>query len=228
MYTMLPSQKNSLYAAFRNAGFNLANIELLVHDSGFRILLGKIEDQSLQISAEIQQRSSTPGDYRYLANYEIGATVHKHIRCFTFMALAQFIESVASAALAEIEADDLWRDGDRYREYVELRDSDSTPNTHFSEPERGAIERDFLELAGVLITSNDLNSLQIEVLHQKIDYLVDATSRLGRFDWTGLVTGTIFAYAFEAALSASAAMDVVVRFSEAAFELAYPILKQIP
>lgn len=83
----------------------------------------------------------------------------------------------------EYEAPDLWAELERQRELVIAPPGAPEDNSPFTPQERELIEQQLSELKELIGQTYALQAGQIRELHTRIDYLVDATARLGRFDW---------------------------------------------
>lgn len=84
----------------------------------------------------------------------------------------------------EFEAPDLWAELRNQREL----EAAPTPgggedNSPFTEPERELIAQQLGELKELITHTHELQIEQVRELNARIDYLVDASARLGRFDW---------------------------------------------
>lgn len=81
-------------------------------------------------------------------------------------------------------APDLWGSLGAERNLVaSLSQDDADDNSPFTAPERELIAQQLHELKEQIAQRFQLQGGQLAQLEERIEYLIDATSRLGRFDW---------------------------------------------
>jgi hypothetical protein len=78
---------------------------------------------------------------------------------------------------------------------------DANENTPFTSEEQKDIEQRLREVEAHVRDTYSLFEPEMETLHRKIDYLIDAAGRFGRFDWGTIFVGAIVCYILEVGLS---------------------------
>jgi hypothetical protein len=74
--------------------------------------------------------------------------------------------------------------------------------------------------------THSLSKVQIQTLEEKLDYLIDASARLGRKDWLNAFIGAILGYVFTAAFTSESAHTIFTTFLRG-IGLLYPELPLI-
>jgi hypothetical protein len=114
------------------------------------------------------------------------------------------------AYMAEKEEDDntpdLWAELDLPAGAAE--DLQALPNTRFSPEEQTRIADALSEFEKEVKTRDLLSADQIKLLHQKVEYLIDSSKRLGRKDWINAGTGALFGFTLQAGLSGETATQI--------------------
>jgi hypothetical protein len=75
-------------------------------------------------------------------------------------------------------------------------------NAVFSQQEQIKIAESLQELKKYIIQSSQLSKAQLQALERQIVYLTDASTRLGRKDWYGILISVLFAQAVQLGLGA--------------------------
>ena len=107
----------------------------------------------------------------------------------------------------DVEMPDLWAQVQGEAELFRAI-SDAT-NTPLTPAEQHEIARQLRELADHIGRTYTLSEPQTRLLEERVEYLTDATTRVGRKDWLFMAGGAMLSYVLEAALPPDAARDVV-------------------
>ena len=83
----------------------------------------------------------------------------------------------------DLETPDLWAELQREAKLLGAGSNAVTENTPFTPEEQKEIARETKELAKYVRKIHLLSPAQMQVLDEKLEYLVDASDRLGRKDW---------------------------------------------
>jgi hypothetical protein len=75
--------------------------------------------------------------------------------------------------------------------------------------EQKDIDRRLQELKSHVTRTYSLSEPEMEILNEKIDYVVDAAARLGRIDWRNAVVGAILGYIITAGLPPESARSII-------------------
>jgi hypothetical protein len=106
----------------------------------------------------------------------------------------------------DLETPDLWAEFQNEAEL--LGAANDTENTPFTSQEKKEIIKQLSEFAEYAQHTYSLSAMQMNSLNAKLDYLVDATDRLGRIDWRNILIGSIFSYVFTAAIPPESARNM--------------------
>jgi hypothetical protein len=112
---------------------------------------------------------------------------------YVFVYVQQWIAFVKQ----EHEAPDLWADLRRQRELIIGEDVENTP---FSAAELEQLARHVRETSDHVHTTFELEPGEYELIESRLEYLVEASRRVGRVDWRHLLTGSFLTLVIEGAL----------------------------
>jgi hypothetical protein len=104
-----------------------------------------------------------------------------------------------------------------------IASNEVTENTPFTPEEQKEIVGRLDELANYVRKTHSLSRAQMQALDEKLEYLVDASGRLGRKDWLNAFIGVTLAFMLSAALAPEAARAMFLTFLRA-IGLLYPEL----
>jgi hypothetical protein len=102
---------------------------------------------------------------------------------------------------AEHEAPDLWAMALQDRNFLQLTSVLESANTSFTPEERRYIASRLEEIRGFVIGPGDLDADQRQLVEAQIEYAKEATKRLGRLDWKGVLVNTLITIAVTAAFA---------------------------
>ena len=105
----------------------------------------------------------------------------------------------------DIDTPDLWAELRRERELLAAASDEAIENTPFSVPEQEQIAGQIRDIKDYLIRTHALSEAQAK----RLDYLIDASGRVGRKDWFLMAASVILGYVVTAALSPAAAVHVL-------------------
>jgi hypothetical protein len=93
------------------------------------------------------------------------------------------------------ESTDSWRDWDLNRTVFDAIDTSSSDNSDFNMEQAAAIERTLNDFRVEVIEKLGLQETEIHKLNESIDYLIEASSRVGRKDWIMLAVSSVLGIA---------------------------------
>jgi hypothetical protein len=94
----------------------------------------------------------------------------------------------------DLDTPDLWAELQREADLLRGASTEARDNAPFTQQEQEEIERRLRELESQVAQTCTLPERDVENLHAKIDYLVEAAGRVGRIDWRNLFIGGIASY----------------------------------
>jgi hypothetical protein len=112
----------------------------------------------------------------------------------------------------DVGTPDLWAQLEGERKLLEAISDDSVENRPFTEAEQKQVAEQLQELRSYVRDAHSLSDAQVRLLDEKLDYLVDATSRAGRRDWLLMLAGVMLSYVLAADLPGEAARDILGTF----------------
>ena len=161
------------------------------------------------------------GYYPEGANYYEDCDVHSDdhedyygYRWFDFASVSkifnEWLDNDVAEYIDESEAIDLW--AQMQSEYLLNPDPlSNTSNNKFTNEERKSVKDSISTFKNLLIAEYEPDNEQLEIIEERLDYLVKATGRVGKTDWQGI--------AISAVLSISIALSLDTTRGNALFSL---------
>jgi hypothetical protein len=112
----------------------------------------------------------------------------------------------------DLNTPDLWAELQRDAKLLGAGSSMVTENTPFTADEQREIAERLKSLGEYVSVMHSLSKAQIQTLEEKLDYLIDASTRLGRKDWLIVFIGAILSYVFGAAILPESAHTIFTTF----------------
>lgn len=128
----------------------------------------------------------------------------------------------------EIEAPDLWG---ALRGEAQLVAGDVGPeaeNTPFTRHEQTEIRRQLEEIKQLVRANHSLNETQLAALDSRLDFLAEATSRLGRIDWREAFVGSMLGLVLQAIVPVEPIREVLIIVGRALGHLFGGDLPELP
>lgn len=187
--TLLKSQKSSLFIAISNAGLNPADFELVDIRSEFikgNVSILEYKDESFyflfdKLSENNFRCSYSPAEGHRETNLETGdwQTVLASFKKWT-----EFLKR-------EVESPDLWKLMAEQKDIAQFESNKDESNSIFLPDEKLKIAAGINELKEYIKASISLDQNRIEIIDAKLNYLLEASGRLGRKDWKNLSIGVL-------------------------------------
>ena len=124
----------------------------------------------------------------------------------------QYIEIQAEEEEDKI-VPDLWAELDLPSDSVV--DSQNIQNTMFSSEEQRRIAETLKEFEEEVQRREILSAEQVKLLHERVEYLVESSKRLGRKDWLAAAAGALIGFTFQAGLTSDVAIQIIHLSGEA-------------
>lgn len=96
-----------------------------------------------------------------------------------------------------------------------VSDSQDIQNTLFTVDEQRRIAETLGEFEKEVQKRTVLSDEQFNLLHERVEYLIDASKRLGRKDWLAATAGAIIGFTFQVSLTAQTATQIIQLAGEA-------------
>jgi hypothetical protein len=192
-------QKNEIFGAITEAGLAPVDFELsldpyegntvLDHKrSGASFVIGEEGRSGISISFEV---ADGPRQYRSVDEW------------------LPMVKSWLTVLKRDLETPDLWAVLQQQQTMLDSPAGDPVENTPFTAEEQQQIAQQLDEVRAYVKETYELSGDQTRLLEGHLDYLQDATSRMGRVDWRNAVTGVLLGTVVNAALPGDAVRDAL-------------------
>lgn len=149
------------------------------------------------------------------ASYVVGDGVEWPISAYSWQTISPRISSWLGDVKRDLETPDLWAELQREAQLLGAISDDVTNNTPFTSDEQNEIVARLQALAEHARHTYALSASQTRALNTKIDYLVNASRRLGRIDWLNVCAGATLGYVLTASLPPEVAREMFLGFVRA-------------
>jgi hypothetical protein len=142
---------------------------------------------------------------------------------YSWQALMERVRTWVQDVKRDLDTPDLWAELQRETKLLGAASNAVTDNTLFTAKEQKQITERLRELAEHVSHMHSFSGPQIEALNERLDYLVDASGRLGRKDWLNAFIGVALGYILVTALPPESARTIFQTFLRA-IGILYPEL----
>ena len=149
---------------------------------------------------------------KFVVRHAAGDEQEWELAKYTWPAVMTSVEVWLREVKRHADTPDLWAELRGHTELLEGVWDDTFENTPITPDEQGKIARQLREFREYVHDTHDLSEQQSADLSEKVDYLVEAASRVGRRDWLMMCVGAIVAYLLVAALPPDASRQIVETF----------------
>jgi hypothetical protein len=112
-----------------------------------------------------------------------------------------------AALKREVDSPDLWENLLGAKALIGVADTQSE-NSLFSLEEQAQLRTALTEMKSYILTVHKSSAVNQERLEQRLDYLAEASARLGRVDWRNAFAGALVGYFLEVAFTSQQIKDV--------------------
>jgi hypothetical protein len=187
---------NQIYKAIQSVGLNPNEFEL--EDSGTEVLLKhKWSKSCFCIGGNAGH---------YIGRYVVGDGVDRSYEVYSWEPVMERFSRWVKEVKDDLDTPDLWAELKRDARLLGGISGEANENTPFTSEEQKDIEQRLREVEAHVRGTYSLSEREMEILHTKINYLIDAAGRFGRIDWLNIFVGTIFSYIFAVALPSEYAL----------------------
>lgn len=160
-------QKNQLFEAIQGVGLDPREFDLEDGDAAVRIK-HKWSESYFIVGGNAGH---------YVGRYVVGDAPDWPYEVYSWEALIPRVSSWLGEVKRDLEMPDLWTELRREAELLGGASTETSENTPFTPEEQKEIARRLRELAEHLRRSYSLSEAQMQILNEKIDYVVDAADR---------------------------------------------------
>jgi hypothetical protein len=205
--------KNDIFKAIQKIGLDPREFDL--DDSGTEVRIRNKRSGSYFIAG------GRPG--HHVGRYVIGEGIEVPYEVYSWDALLPRVDHWLQFVKLDLDTPDLWADLQREVKLLEAGSNEITDNTPFTAEEQKEIARRLDKLAKDVSQAHSLSGAETKALHAKLDYLVDASRRLGRKDWLNAFIGVTLGFILAVALPSESARGILLTFFRS-IGLLYPEL----
>jgi hypothetical protein len=148
----------------------------------------------------------------YVGSYVVGDARDWPYEVYSWQTLMTRVSRWLEEVKHDLETPDLWAELQREAEMLGGASNEPNENTPFTREEQKEIAGRLRELAEHLSRTHSLSEPELQVLNAKLDYLVDAASRVGRIDWRNAFVGVALSYILGAAFPPESARSIFQTF----------------
>jgi hypothetical protein len=148
----------------------------------------------------------------YAGHYVVGDASDWPYEAYSWQTLITRVSGWLAQVKSDLETPDLWAELQREAKLLGGASNEAKENTPFTGEEQKEIERRLGELAEYLRRTHSLSEPEMQILNAKLDYLVDAASRLGRIDWRNAFVGVALGYIVMLALPPESVRSIFQTF----------------
>jgi hypothetical protein len=198
-------QKNQLFEAIEGAGLDPREFEFEDGDAEVR-LKHKWSDSCFIFGGDAGH---------YVGRCVVGDGPDWPYEIYSWQTLMPRVKRWLEEVKRDLETPDLWAELRREAELLGAGVDKVTENTPFTLDEQKQIAARIDELAKSVSRTHSLSEDQMHALDAKLDYLVDASRRLGRKDWFITFIGVIITFVLTAAIAPESARTIFQTFLRA-------------
>jgi hypothetical protein len=195
-------QRNQIFKAIQAVGLDAGQFDLIDSESEARIK-HKWSESYFTVSRK--------SGY-YVGQYLVGdGAVWPYSPC-SWQLLMPRVRTWLEEVKRDLDTPDLWAELLREADLLGVGSSVVTENTPFTPDEQREIAQRLDEAVKYVRETQSFSKAQIQALEEKLDYLVDASARLGRKDWLNTFIGVILGFVLTAALAPESARTIFTTF----------------
>lgn len=206
---LLKSQKNEVFEALSAAGFDPAGFK-------WGEVRGDWYLHDVPVLDHIPSRfyfifDFDPDEGHKMAAYSPGREVlREEVRAGNWEAQLGCVHTWLENLKRESHAPNLWAELDKQRELNDALPPSDDNNEPFSPSEQAAIAGQLDEIKELLVRTEQLTGARLAALEADVDYVKDASTRMGRRDWLTIFYGTVFGWALTALVAPDGARQAIM------------------
>lgn len=183
---LMRSQKNQLLEIIKRKELDPFNFEWVKEvDRSKLISLLKYKDTDYLFGTKIY-----PDYFEWVASPGLDYLIEKHV-VYSWNDVVVGFHYWLNYLNREIEQPDLWGELERIKEFGDIEYEVENTMQQFSYQETSQIEEGINNIRDYLIKEVKGNAEEVMKINEKLDYLIDASKRMGRIDWRNVFIGTV-------------------------------------
>jgi hypothetical protein len=160
----------------------------------------------------------------YVGRHVVGDAFDRPYEEYSWQSLMWRFSRWVKEVKDDLDTPDLWAELQLDARLLGGVSGQANENTPFTSEEQKDIEQRLREVEAHVRRTYSLSEPEMEALHRKIDYLIDAAGRFGRFDWATIFVGAIVCYILEVGLPVESVRPFVTDLLRHLFEHGLPQL----
>jgi hypothetical protein len=136
-----------------------------------------------------------------------------------------YLETWIKRLRDEVDAPDLWERILKSKKLADLPVSPEVDNRPFSKKEQEYIAKHLQEIKRYMISTQDLNAEMQRAIESRIDYLIEASERMGRKDWHMTLMGIVATLVIAAVVTPERAQELFRMIANAFLPLFQSLLQ---
>lgn len=195
-YRLLKSQKNEVLSVIRAEGLNPLDFRVEEERKVETDLVG------LGNTSLANRHVHTPSGYSFFwggdwVSYNPGdESTGEFAEDLNWLGKVTALKDWLTHLKREIDAPDLWASLSQEQELLSLEPAEAV-NTLFTAAEQVQIKKAVEEIRTYVTSTYSLAGEPLAAVNRKLDYLIDASTRLGRIDWKNIFVGALFSLALQ-------------------------------
>lgn len=217
---MLKKHKNTLHSVITDNGFVVTDFRFEENiRNNISTITIRYKDTKLTFVFETVDNSFDQFDIlyftRFAPNYPLAksnevwpniATVSKILLSWLKIEVHEYIE--------EKNAPNLWEQM-QGKYLLDIDPFSNTDNSKFSNTENKQVKEALNTFKRQAIEKYKPDSEQLELIEERIEYLIDASDRLGKTDWHGILISTMFSITIALSLDTEVGSELYAMFKQA-------------
>jgi hypothetical protein len=130
----------------------------------------------------------------YVGRYVVGDAIDWPYEVYSWEPVMSRFSGWVKDVKDDLDTPDLWAELQRDARLLGGVSGEANKNTPFTSEEQKDIEERLREVEAHVRNTYSLTESDFNLLHKKIDYLVDAAGRLNRIDWLNACAGALFGF----------------------------------
>jgi hypothetical protein len=192
---LLQTQNNEVLLTVRQSGMNPLEFELVEHSN---VRLIHKPSKILFIFGE-NVATFSPGaeaQYQTIANLNWAGKISMLEICLGYL-------------MRVIHAPDLWASLPQENELLSIDPAEAV-NTPFTADEQVQIKKTIEEIRAYITSTYTISSEPLAKVNRKLDYLIDASRRVGRIDWKTIFVGALVGLVLERLIPAGSGFQQLI------------------
>lgn len=218
---MLKKIKNEIFKLIESSNLGIVNFTITPSISGsIEINTLKYKDSQFEFVLRVASHSFELFDFKYTKfapSYPVTSLEPRGWIPFEQVSpkIERWLNNDVKKFLEEEGEKDLWEEFSRKKEYLGFDEIDFNTHEYFSSAEKEQISSSIKELKLLIQESFKTNSEEQKLINERLDYIVEASARLNKFDWKSIVISTLISITTNLTFDTSKGQQLFLLFKKA-------------